>query len=308
MKRINLILSIVLGLINFGDIQAQQKNKTVLIDYHQNAPTKFIEAGGTKYAYRSFGNNTGIPLLLLQHFTGTLDNWDPAITNGLARHFQVILFDNKGIGASQGQTPDNIEAMAQDAISFIKALGLKKVNILGFSMGGFIAQQLILDEPALVNKLILAGTGPKGGTGIADIITPLTASSKLGDNDQKLFLFYTHTSASRKMGQQALNRIYKRKKNRDRETTGPAIQAQLKSILSWGQPDAEALNNLKKIKLPVLVINGSHDIVVPTINSYVLFQNLVNARLSLYPDSGHGSIFQFPELFLNEAVSFLQNN
>jgi pimeloyl-ACP methyl ester carboxylesterase len=157
-----------------------------LADWHHTTPTKFINASGTKYAYRSFGAKTGIPLILLQHFTGTMDDWDPAVTNGLARDFQVVLFDNKGIGATEGQTPDNIEAMAGDTVAFIKAMGFKKVNLLGFSMGGFIAQQVAFDEPALINRLILVGTGPRGGDGIADIVKPLGISAPMEPIEQKL--------------------------------------------------------------------------------------------------------------------------
>lgn len=283
-------------------IYAQAKNNTE----HQNAKTRFIEVKGTKFAYRTLGRLSGTPLILLQHFTGTLDNWDPAVTDGLAKNFQVILLDNKGIGASEGQTPESIEEMAHDVASFIKAMGFKKVNVLGFSMGGFIAQQLTLFHPELIDKLILAGTGPKGGEGIADIVKPLTASSKMNAVDQKLYLFYNQTPVSTALGRQAIGRINSRIKDRDPDAQLPAIQAQLKSIISWGQPDANALAKLKEIRQPVLVVNGNNDIVVPTINSYTLFQNLPNARLSLYPDSGHGSIFQYPELFLGEAIPFLK--
>jgi len=275
---------------------------------HHTAPNQFIEAGGTRYTYRIFGKKAGLPLVLLQHFTGTLDNWDPKITDGLAKHFRVILFDNKGIGASGGETPDTIRAMAGDAVCFIQALGIKKVNLLGFSMGGFVAQQIILNAPDLVNKLILAGTGPKGSKDIAGIVKPLTESASMSPDEQKLFLFYGSTSTSRILGQKSLARINKRTVNRDQDTSPDAIEAQLKSILSWAEPDADYLGLLKQIKQQVFVVNGSNDIVVPTINSYVLFQNLPNARLSLYPDSGHGSIFQFPALFLSEAVPFLKTN
>jgi pimeloyl-ACP methyl ester carboxylesterase len=275
---------------------------------HITAPNLFIDIDGTKYAYRTFGNDSGIPLLLLQHFTGTLDNWDPIVTNGLAKQFKVILFDNKGIGASTGKTPDNIGAMAQDAISFIKALGVDKVNILGFSMGGFIAQQITLDAPDLVNKLILAGTGPKGGERISDIMGPLTESSTMDPYEQKLFLFYSQTETSRTLGKRSLDRINKRKVNRDPETGIKSVQAQLTSILKWAAPTDDSLERLKKIKQPVFIANGNNDTIVPTINSYIMFQNMPDAKLSLYPDSGHGSIFQFPELFLMEAINFLKTN
>ena len=273
---------------------------------HRNAETKFIEVNGTKYAYRKIGKTSGVPLILLQHFTGTLDNWDPAVTNGLAKHFQVILLDNKGIGSSEGQTPVTIEEMAHDVAAVIKAMGFNKVDVLGFSMGGFIAQQLALDHPELINKLILAGTGPKGGEGIADIVKPLTASSSMNAVDQKLYLFYNQTPLSTELGREAIERINSRTVNRDPDAQLPSIQAQLGSIIAWGQPDASFLKKLKGISQPVLIVNGNNDIVVPTINSYVLFQNLPNAKLNLYPDAGHGSIFQYPEMFLAEAVPFLK--
>lgn len=305
MKRIILTFATIASLISYTGVNAQTKNKTAMTDYHQTTPTKFLEVSGTRYAYRVLGDKPGIPLILFQHFTGTMDNWDPAVTNGLAQQYKVILFDNKGIAGSGGQTPDNIADMAKDAIGFIKALGYNKINVLGFSMGGFIAQQIVLDEPQLINKLILAGTGPKGGEGIADIVTPLTAIQKMNPEDQKLYLFYSETEHSRDLGKAAQARIHKRVVDRDPEATNDAITAQLKSIIAWGQPDANSVTRMKQIKLPVLIVNGNNDIVVPTINSYTMFQNFPDAHLSLYPDANHGSIFQYPSLFLQEAISFL---
>ncbi len=274
---------------------------------HHIAETKFIEVNGTAFAYRRFGKPDGIPVVLFQHFTGTMDNWDPLVTNGLAEYFPVVLFDNMGIGASAGDTPSNIETMAEDAICFIKALNFDKINMLGFSMGGFIAQQIAMDEPGLVNKIILAGTGPRSGEGISDIVKPLTASASMSEEEQKLYLFYESTPSSRKLGRQSLLRINERTIDRDPNTEMIAVQAQLTSILNWAQPGSGSLEELRKIKHAVLIINGSNDIVVPTINSYVLFRYLPNAKLSLYPDAGHGSIFQYPELFLNEAIPFLKD-
>ncbi len=305
MKHKFLLTTLICG-ITFSMVQSQSTYRKVVTDLHQITTTKFIKVDGVSYAYRAFGKKSGIPVVLLQHFAGTMDNWDPAITNGLAEYFPVVLFDNKGIGASSGQTPSTIEAMAKDAIAFIKAIGFKKVNLLGFSMGGFISQQIALDEPTLINKLMLVGTGPKGGEGIAEIIKPLTASASMSPDEQKLYLFYEPTSTSRALGKESLKRVNKRIINRDPDASLLATQAQLKSILQWAESDSAALHQLKKIHHPVLVINGSNDIVVPTINSYVLFQHLPNTKLSLYPDSGHGSLFQYPELFLTEAISFLQ--
>ena len=278
-----------------------------VVDLHHVTGTEFIDVNGTRYAYRSFGTEDTIPLILLQHFTGTMDDWDPMVTNGFAKHFPVVLFDNKGIGASSGQTPNTIESMAKDTISFIKAMGFNKVNLLGFSMGGFIAQQITLYEPGLVNKIILAGTGPRGGEGIAEITTPLTVSASMHPIEQKLYMFYGPTSSSQKSGTESQARINKRTVNRAPNTSGPSIQAQLASILQWAKTDSTFSKQLKQLGHPILIVNGSNDIVVPTVNSYAMFNYFDNARLSLYPDSGHGSIFQFPELFLAEAIPFLKN-
>ena len=305
MKRIILTFATIASLISYTGVNAQTKNKTAMTDYHQTTPTKFIEVSGTRYAYRVLGDQPGIPLILFQHFTGTMDNWDPAVTNGLAQQYKVILFDNKGIAGSDGQTPDNIADMAKDAIGFIKALGYHKINVLGFSMGGFIAQQIALDEPQLINKLILAGTGPKGGEGIADIVNSVTATQQMNYDDQKLYFFYSKTTYSRNLGKESLTRIHKRVVNRDPDATNPAIMAQLKSIIAWGQPDVSGAERLKQFQQPVLIVNGNNDIIVPTINSYTMFQNFPNAHLSLYPDANHGSIFQYPSLFLQEAIAFL---
>jgi pimeloyl-ACP methyl ester carboxylesterase len=308
MKKIISALALVVGLAGTISVMAQTKSKLTITDYHQTAQTKFIEANGTRYAYRVLGNQTGIPVVMFQHFTGTMDNWDPAITNGLAQHFKVILFDNKGTGASDGKTPDNIADMAKDAEDFITALGFKKVNLFGFSMGGFITQQIALDRPQLVNKMILAGTGPKGGEGITEITKPLTEAGKMGsDEEVKLFLFYTKTDHSREMGKSSLAKIYKRKVNRDTECSNSSIMAQLGAILAWAKPDPELKSRLAAISQPVLVVNGNDDIMVPTVNSYIMFQNIPNAKLSLYPDAGHGSIFQYSGQFLAEAIPFFKN-
>jgi len=280
---------------------------TISSNYHETAPTQFINANGNRYAYRVLGDKPGIPLIMFQHFTGTMENWDPAVTNGLAEEFKVILFDNKGVGASEGTTPDKIGDMAKDAADFITALGYTKINLFGFSMGGFITQQLALDHPEFVNKMILAGTGPKGGYGIADIVKPLGEVSNMSDDDQKLYLFYSPSENSRRIGKSVLEQMHKRQVDRDPNATQESVMAQLQAIISWGQPDEEFRNKLKSITVPVLVANGNNDIVVPTINSYNLIQYLPNAKLSLYPDSNHGGIFQYHDLFLTEAIPFLNN-
>lgn len=275
-------------------------------DLHESANTQFIEVGGTKYAYRVFGKETGLPLVFLHHFTATIDDWDPRVTNGLAQHFKLVLFDNKGIGASGGQTPDNVKEMADDATAFIKALGFTKVNLLGFSLGGFVAQQIALDSPQLVNKLILAATGPKGGEGIANLPNIMNEAFATAPEDPRLFLFYSKSPESIALGRQSLARVKKRKEDRVSPTGMPSIQAQVKAILAWSAEKSS--DELSRILQPSLVVNGNKDIMFPTINSYNLFQHLPNARLSLYPDSGHGAIYQYADRFVKEAADFLETD
>ncbi|HTI91906.1 MAG TPA: alpha/beta hydrolase [Puia sp.] len=275
-------------------------------DLHQTAATQFIEVGGTRYAYRIFGKETGIPLVFLHHFTATIDDWDPQVTNGLAQHFKVVLLDNKGIGASGGQTPDNIKAMANDATAVIKALGFTKVNLLGFSMGGFVAQQIALDTPELVGKLILAATSLKGGEGLSNLPNIMKEAFATAPEDPRLFLFYSKTPESIALGRQSLARVKKRKEDRVPATGMPSIQAQVMSILGWAAQDKNVNDELSRIKQPSLIINGNNDIMFPTINSYNLFQRLPNARLSLYADSGHGAIYQYADRFVKEAADFLE--
>jgi len=277
-------------------------------DLHGSAHTQFIEAGGTRYAYRLFGKENGIPLVFLHHFTATIDDWDPQVTNGLAQHFKVVLLDNKGIGASNGQTPDNVKEMADDATAAIRALGFTKVNLLGFSLGGFVAQQIALDSPGLVNKLILAATGPKGGEGISNLPAIMQEAFATAPEDPRLFLFYSKSPESIALGRQSLARVKKRKDDRVPPTAMPSIQAQVKSILGWAAENKDVYDELSRIKQPALVVNGNNDIMFPTINSYNLFQHLPNSRLSLYSDSGHGAIYQYADRFVREVTDFLKND
>jgi len=277
-----------------------------LPDLHGSAITQFIEVGGNKYAYRIFGKETGLPLVFLHHFTATIDDWDPLVTNGLAQHFKVVLLDNKGIGASEGQAPDNVKGMADDATAVIGALGFTKVNLLGFSLGGFVAQQIALDSPELVNRLILAATSPKGGEGISNLPNIMNEAFATAPEDPRLFLFYSKSSESIARGRQSLARVKKRKENRVPPTSMPSIQAQVKSILGWAAENKNVYDELSRIKQPSLVVNGNNDIMFPTINSYTLFQHLPNARLSLYSDSGHGAIYQYADRFVKEAADFLE--
>jgi len=275
---------------------------------YETTPTRFVEANGIRYAYRSLEKESGVPLVFLQHFRGTLDNWDPAVVNGLAKDRPVVMFDSAGIARSGGQTPDNVAEMAHHALAVIQALGLRQVDLLGFSLGGFVAQQVTLDRPDLVRRVILAGTGPQGGEGFDKFSPEVEAVAALEKSrpENLLFLFFAPTETSQAAGRAFLGRLGARKEDRDPPSTVQVRDAQLAAIHAWGTPQGERYARLREIKQPVLVVNGNQDIMIPTINSYILEQHLPNAQLILYPDSGHGSLFQYPELFVEHASLFLR--
>jgi len=277
---------------------------------HETAPTRYVEANDIRFGYRRFGGGEGLPMLLCQHFTGTMDNWDPVITNTLAQEREVILFDNRGIGSSTGKTPDSIQAMATDALAFVDALGLNQIDLLGFSIGGMVAQQMVLDRPKLVRHLILAGTGPEGGEGI-DIgglppSSEVLANAALSHFDRQQRLFFTPTETSQAAGRAFFDRKQWRKDDRDPEATAAVAKAQTIAIKSWGvQKKGERYCRLKEIKQPTLVFNGIDDVMIPTINSYILARHIPDARLVLYPDSGHGALSQYPDQFCVEVNALL---
>lgn len=269
-------------------------------------PTAFVEADGIRFAYRRFGAADGVPLMLLQHFTGTMDAWDPSLVDGFARARPVVLFDNAGVSGSSGATPDSVHAMADHAVAFITALGLTRVDLLGFSMGGFVAQVVAAQHPDLVRRIILAGTGPEGGEGIRDIGRVLAQARQASPAEPRLFLFFEQTESSQEAGRAFLERQARRTIDRDPDSTEQTIAAQLKAIVDWGTlPSTEGAARLRTIIQPVLVVNGKNDLMVPTINSYALFQQLPNAKLILYPDSGHGALFQYSDEFVKEGLQFL---
>jgi pimeloyl-ACP methyl ester carboxylesterase len=277
---------------------------------HTTAPTQFIEANGIHFAYRRFGREEGKPLLFMQHFRGGMDHWDPTVIDGFAKNRPVILFDNAGVATSSGETPDTIGAMAEHAADFIGALGLSQIDLLGFSIGGYIAQTLAMRHPELIRRLILVGTGPRAGEPPQDagyaqyaaMTDPQTGQSPI---ETYLYLFFRPSEASQASGKVFWARRHARKEDVDVATSTQTMAAQRAAITEWRQPRGERFEELKAIIQPTLVVNGHSDIMVPTINSFTLSQKIPNAQLIIYPDSGHGSLFQFPELFVTHATIFL---
>jgi len=270
------------------------------------ASTKRVNVHDTNFAYRDIGQERGIPVLFLHHLTAVLDDWDPAIADGLAKNHRVIVFDNSGVGGSRGKTPDDVADMAKDAMAFVDALEFTKVDLLGYSLGGFIAQVIAQERPDLVRRIILAGTGPAGGEGISsvgpvlqDAMTRAAAQNK----HPKHFLFFRPSKNSQAAADAFLNRLNERKEDRDAAVTNETIHAQVAAITKWGMA---AEGSLTAIKQPVLVVNGDNDIMVPTINSVELAGKLPNAELSIFPDAGHGAIFQYHNVFVEQALRFLQ--
>lgn len=268
-----------------------------------SAPTQYVEVDGISFAFRRFGKPGGTPVVGFQHFTGTLDNWDPVIMDGLAKNREVIVFDNKGVGNTGGETPDNVSAMTQDAIRFIEKLGLMQLDLLGFSLGGFIAQQIAVLRPGLVRKIIIVGSAPQGVKVLHQFPDLIQRAMQLTPEERFLFIFFTTTEASRAKGRAALERLQQRQEDRGSEASDAAVLAQLKAITAWGTDPVSI--DVTTIKHPVLIVQGSNDEMMDSSTSYTLFQQLPNALLSYYPDAAHGSFFQYPHLFVNETNFFL---
>jgi pimeloyl-ACP methyl ester carboxylesterase len=275
---------------------------------HQTAPTQFVAAKGIRFAYRRFGKPGGMPLVFNIHFMGTMDYWDPAMTDGFARDREVILFDNAGVSSSSGEVPASFAEMGANAIAFIRALGLNQVDVLGFSIGGLIAQEITLQAPDLVRRLVLVGTGPRSGESM-DTGTPegkeIFGASYKNPDDLWLRVQFTPSEVSQAAGREFIKRFHQRSENRDPEVTQQAALAQRAAIGQWGAKRDKAWDYLKQIKQPTLVVNGSNDVIIYTVNSFILQQHLPNAKLILYPDSAHGSLFQYPEMFVRDVSSFL---
>lgn len=266
----------------------------------------FLEANDIRFAYRKLGAETGTPVIFLVHFRGTMENWDPNMVASIAKERPVILFDNKGVGETNGQTPETISEMAQDAATFIKALNLNKVDLLGFSIGGMVAQELALQEGELIRRIIIAGSSPESGVNPEPVI--FERMKRHGGNtdtaiDDFMFFFYKSTETSKSAGMDSLQRIMSQKQF---ESSNQVQAAQLNALAEWGQPKSDQdYDWLMNIPHPALVTNGIEDVMVPTKNSFILSEKLPNAQLIIYPDSGHGHLFQFPELFAENVNSFL---
>ena len=266
-------------------------------------------ANGLSYAYRRLGRvGEGVPLVFLQHFRGDIDNWDPALIDPIAAERDVILFDNAGIGSTSGTVPSTVSGMAHDAIAFVEALGLAQVDLFGFSLGGFVAQAITLSRPSLVRRLILAGTGAQGAAGMGawsrDVADRLVLKQQPGGEDL-LFVFYAHTPTSQGAGQASLGRIFQRQQGRDIGVTLAGKDAQYQAILAWGEPDGHFAERLAGIGAPTLILQGDNDIMIPTEASRTLAEFIPNARITIFPDASHGSIFQYATEAAAETVAFL---
>jgi pimeloyl-ACP methyl ester carboxylesterase len=272
---------------------------------HTTAPTQFVDANGIRFAYRRFGKNTGVPLIFMQHFRGGMDHWDPAVTDGFAKEGSVILFNNAGVASSSGETPDTIDAMGDHAGDFVRALGLAEVDVLGFSIGGYVAQAFTLRNPKLVRRLMLVGTGPRAGEPSTDPNVMPHATRPENLREDFLYLFFAPSASSQAAGKAFWERRHLRTNDVDAPSSPQTMKAQIAAFTEWRQVRGERFAELKNIVQPTLVVNGSRDVMIPTINAFTLSQHIPNAQLIIYPDSGHASQFQFPDLFLLHARTFL---
>jgi pimeloyl-ACP methyl ester carboxylesterase len=278
-----------------------------------SAPTRLLDVANQTYAYRRFGNDSApLPLLCLQHFTGTLDNWDPAVTDPLASTRDVILFDNAGVGRSTGTVPETVAGMARHALAFLDGLGIESCDVLGYSLGGMVAQQMELDRPSVFRRMILVGTAPRGGEDIMHLEKPSLARY-LNDPHVQGYavlqkIFFTPTSSSQSAGQAFTGRLLLRTQDRD-PVSGPAVaRAQMAAFREWEQFTGERFADLRRIGQPTLVVQGVHDEMIPVRNSYWLGEHLPNAMLLTYPDAGHGSLFQWHDSFQHHVTEFLASN
>ena len=271
---------------------------------HDTAPTQFVEANGVRFAYRRFGKTGGVPIVMNIHFRGTMDHWDPLITDGLAQQREVILFDNAGVGGSSGETPATMSGMATNAVAFIRALGISKTDVLGYSIGGKVAQEIAVQAPDLVRKLILVGTGPRGADTAASKSAEIFSATYDPPEHLWIAAHFLPNANGRAAGLAYLERKHRRQ-DRVPEVSETSAAAQLRAIAASNEKTEGVWDYLATIRIPVLVIDGSNDLIIPTINGFTLQQHLPNAQLIIYPDSSHAPFYQYPELFLAHAALFL---
>ncbi len=271
----------------------------------KDAPTRTVDVGGVEFAYRDLGAPSEVPVVFLHHFTAVLDDWDPRVIDGIAAHHRVIAFDNRGVGATRGKVPHTVEEMGRDAVAFIRALGLEKVDLFGFSLGGGVAQMVALQAPDLVRRMILAGTGPRGGEGIDEILKIAAVANikaALTLNDSRNYLFFPRTPEGKQAAKDYFGRLKERKTGRDKRISLQARLAQLQAIRAAGRSEPD---DLSRIAQPVFVANGDHDLMVASSHSADMARRLPNARLTIYPDSGHGGVFQHHDTFVPAVLTFL---
>lgn len=283
----------------------QNSSNEPVISSYAEAPTRTVQVGGTTYAYRDLGPRSGIPVVFFVHLAATLDNWDPRIVDPIAQHRRVIAFDQRGVGASSGTVPGTLEEAADHAYEFISALGFDTVDAFTFSMGGMIVQDLIVKHPDLVRRLVLTGTGPRGGKDIDKVAGVTYADilrATLTRSDPKEFLFFNRDATGKAAGKAFVARLQERTIDRDREITLRALRTQLKAIQRFGR---SAPSDLARFTQPTLIANGDHDRMVPTVLSEDLHRRIAGSKLVIYPNSGHGGIFQFHEEFAPVAAEFL---
>jgi pimeloyl-ACP methyl ester carboxylesterase len=273
---------------------------------HHTAETRLVEAAGVNFAYRRFGRTTELPLVMLQHFRGNLDNWDPALTDALAAEREIILVDYAGVGSSTGEPSHTIASTARQMVAFISALGLDRIDLLGFSIGGFVAQEIALVRPTLVRRLVLAATGPKGAPDMHGWRDDIAAAAR-GESkpENLLYIMFAHSEASQAKGMEFLGRFMQRQEGRDAPTSDALRDAQYDAIVEWGIPDHAALQRLTGIESPTLVIQGDDDLMIPTKLSHLMAGLIPDARIRIYPDAAHGFLFQYPDEVARDVNAFL---
>jgi pimeloyl-ACP methyl ester carboxylesterase len=271
---------------------------------HETSPTQFVQVRDVRFAYRRFGQRGGLPLLFLNYFAANLDNWDPKVTNGFAAERDVILIDNAGVGSSSGETPSTVAAMTKDCVDFCRALDLKCFDVVGFSLGGMIAQQFAFEYPDMIRRMILLGTGPRGGEGMT--FTELSLDELADPVALLMNAFFTPSEASKAAGQAYIERLRLRIADRDAPVSMKTAGAQLEAIREWGTiPSTDRYAMLARLHQRALIAHGSKDIVVLPINAFLLAQHLPDAQLVMYPDASHGAQSQHAEIFLEHARLFL---